>query len=147
MNALPKGWVRTGDDFRHVSGVDVMCYGDGLSRTHPDTGVHESLDAAIAALEPHVEAWREAVREAVAAEPVAAERDPLVDPAVGDAVACTTDSGEWRVYYVVEIVRGVVVTRAWSPMIRETWNYEGPLDDWRDWPDDWTVTVVRRGAS
>lgn len=152
MSALPKGWVTSGAGFYHVSGVSCLASNRGVYMTHPDAGEHPTLDAAIAALEPHVEAWRAAVREAVgqtasaqvAAEPVAAERDPLVDPRPGDGIEAVTPAGEMRRYDVAIVEDG----RVWY--VERIGDGESvldnqPLEAWCGW-FDWTVTVVRRGA-
>ena len=80
------------------------------------------------------------------AEAVAAERDPLVDPAVGDVVAMTCD-GVVSVLYVQHVADRMVTVRDWtidSTSEVSTWSMN--LGTWREW-EDWTVTVVRRGDS
>ena len=152
MSALPKGWVDADAGVsRHVCGVQVSFSG-GCWSTFPDTGEHPTLDAAIAALAPHVEAWRAAVREAVgqtASAPVAhsvvAERDPLVDPRPGDGIEATLPSGAKRWIDVAVVDDG----RVWyvEAYVGETRTLgTQPIEMWRKWPAGWTIAVVRRGA-
>jgi hypothetical protein len=148
MSVLPKGWVHTEEGAKHYCGVECVRSDVGGYLTRPGTcRVHPTLDAAIAALEPHVEAWREAVREAVGqtAKPVAAERDPLVDPRPGDGIEATLPSGAKRWIDVAVVDDG----RVWyvEAYVGETRTLgTQPIEMWRKWPAGWTIAVVRRGA-
>jgi hypothetical protein len=81
------------------------------------------------------------------AEAVAAERNPLVDPRPGDVVAAVKDDVRAREYFVCAVVGGIVECRVvGTGQTHGVWDERWSLDGWRNWPADWTVTVVRRGA-
>jgi hypothetical protein len=147
MSALPKGWVDTEDGARHAAGMFAYSTPAGFA-TDPWTKEHPTLDAAIAALEPHVEAWREAVREAIGqtVKPVA-ERNPLVDPAVGDVLVAVMPDVSVRVYRVTAVGGGSLPDCSCEvAQGGKAWTASWMVCDWRNWPEGWTVTIVRRGA-